>query len=133
MYRVLTNRLTDKRIYTYIGEVCISINPYTQLPIYGPERIKEHDGMYMYQLEPHVYAVAENMYRELRATRENQCVLVSGESGAGKTEASKKIMEYVAAVAQEGTGVAKIKQMLLDSNPILEAFGNAKTLRNDNR
>lgn len=88
--------------------------------------------MYMYQLEPHVYAVAENMYRELRSTRENQCVLVSGESGAGKTEASKKIMEYVAAVSPEGAGVARIKTMLLDSNPILEAFGNAKTLRNDN-
>lgn len=58
--------------------------------------------------------------------------MVSGESGAGKTEAAKKILEYIAAVSQEGAGVARIKEMLLDSNPILEAFGNAKTLRNDN-
>jgi myosin-1 len=132
MYNVLTRRLKEKRIYTYIGDVLISVNPYTQLPIYGAERINEHKGQLAYNLEPHVYAIAENMYRQLMAGEGNPAVLISGESGAGKTEAARKVLEYVAAVSKEGAGVARIKQMLLDSNPILEAFGNAKTLRNDN-
>ncbi len=85
-----------------------------------------------YNLEPHVYAIAENMYKQLMGGEGNPAVLISGESGAGKTEAARKVLEYVAAVSKEGAGVARIKQMLLDSNPILEAFGNAKTLRNDN-
>lgn len=83
-------------------------------------------------MQPHVYAVAENMYRNLRDGNQDQCVLISGESGAGKTEASKKIMEYVAAVSRAGGAVGRVAGMLLGSNPILEAFGNAKTIRNDN-
>ena len=78
---------------------------------------------------PHVYAIAESAYRTMRTNNRNQCIIISGESGAGKTEASKKLMEYITAVSKNSDSVAKIKSMLLESNPILEAFGNAKTVK----
>lgn len=83
-------------------------------------------------MPPHVYALAESAYKSLTADGENQCVIISGESGAGKTEASKLIMQYVAAVSGKGEGVERVKRIILESNPLLEAFGNAKTLRNNN-
>lgn len=129
----------------------ISCNPYKQLPIYGKAVMDKYDGASYIANEPHVYAVAERMYKNLRDGNEDQCVLISGESGAGKTEASKKvlwhqspraffffvsrprlpspqIMEYVAAVSRAGGAVGRVAGMLLGSNPILEAFGNAKVL-----
>ena len=87
------------------------------------------------EMPPHVYAIAETMYYNMTSYKENQCVIISGESGAGKTEAAKRIMQYIAAVAGQktaGTGIASIKDMVLATNPLLESFGNAKTLRNNN-
>lgn len=72
------------------------------------------------------------MYRSMLSDRENQCVIISGESGAGKTEASKKIMQFVAAVSGSSPAVQHVKDVILESNPLLEAFGNAKTIRNNN-
>ena len=87
----------------------------------------------MHQMSPHVYATAEASYHQLTSYNENQCVIISGESGAGKTESAKKIMEYIAAVSNgDSAGVHKIKDIVLATNPLLEAFGNAKTLRNNN-
>lgn len=84
-------------------------------------------------MTPHVYAIAESMYYNMKAYSENQCVIISGESGAGKTEAAKKIMEYIAAVAESSaSGIGDIKDMVLATNPLLESFGCAKTLRNNN-
>lgn len=84
-------------------------------------------------MSPHVYAVAESMFYNMNAYSENQCVIISGESGAGKTEAAKKIMEYIAAVSsQASSGIGDIKDMVLATNPLLESFGCAKTLRNNN-
>lgn len=80
----------------------------------------------------HIFAVAESAYRNMVTEDENQCVIISGESGSGKTEASKQIQAYIAAVSGGGEGVENIKQTFLESNPVLEAFGNAKTLRNNN-
>ena len=77
----------------YIGEVLISVNPYSQLPIYGKTMIDKYTGAPYFQNEPHIYALAEQMYKNLRDGNKDQCVLISGESGAGKTEASKKVME----------------------------------------
>ncbi len=91
-----------------------------------------YTGATYFQNEPHIYALAEQMYKNLRDGSKDQCVLISGESGAGKTEASKKVMEYIAAVSRAGGAVGRVAGMLLGSNPILEAFGNAKTIRNDN-
>jgi len=162
----LEARFRSNRIYTYIGHVLLSVNPFKQIGgLYGPSQIKKYLGCYHYENPPHVYATAEDAYRKLVQSHTPQCVLVSGESGSGKTEAAKRLMEYIAAVASDGAGggglaqgrkpkggggggggggaaaagggssgvdVAMVKDRLLQSNPLLEAFGNAKTLRNDN-
>ncbi|KAI8458623.1 myosin I [Phakopsora pachyrhizi] len=141
----LKKRFENAEIYTYIGHVLISVNPFRLLPIYGPEVLQSYKGKNRLEMPPHVYAVAETMYYNMMAYSTNQCVIISGESGAGKTEAAKKIMEYIAAVAGEdetssktnrrsvgGKSITGIKDMVLATNPLLESFGCAKTLRNNN-
>eukprot|EP00071_Canis_lupus_P046166 XP_022279723.1 unconventional myosin-Ia isoform X4 [Canis lupus familiaris] len=125
-------RYESKEIYTYIGNVLISVNPYQQLPIYGPEFIAKYQDYTFYELKPHIYALANVAYQSLRDRDRDQCILITGESGAGKTEASKLVMSYVAAVCGKGEQVNSVKEQLLQSNPVLEAFGNAKTIRNNN-
>ncbi|XP_069762513.1 unconventional myosin-Ib-like isoform X2 [Narcine bancroftii] len=128
----LKERFNKNEIYTYIGNVVISINPYKMLPIYGQTKINEYRNANFYELSPHIYAIADEAYRSLRDRNKDQCVLITGESGSGKTEASKLVMSYIAAVCGKGEAVNQVKEQLLKSNPILEAFGNAKTIRNDN-
>ncbi|XP_058888548.1 unconventional myosin-Ib isoform X5 [Acipenser ruthenus] len=128
----LRKRFDHNEIYTYIGSVVISINPYRSLPIYTPDKVEEYRNRNFYELSPHIYALADEAYRSLRDQDKDQCILITGESGAGKTEASKLVMSYVAAVCGKGAEVNQIKEQLLQSNPVLEAFGNAKTVRNDN-
>ncbi|XP_056886159.1 unconventional myosin-Ib isoform X6 [Takifugu flavidus] len=128
----LRNRFDHNEIYTYIGSVVISMNPYKSLPIYTPDKVEEYRNRNFYELSPHIYALADEAYRSLRDQDKDQCILITGESGAGKTEASKLVMSYVAAVCGKGQEVNKVKEQLLQSNPVLEAFGNAKTVRNDN-
>ncbi|KAK7810753.1 hypothetical protein U0070_027481 [Myodes glareolus] len=125
-------RYEEKEIYTYIGSVVISVNPYQSLPIYGPEFIAKYRDYTFYELKPHIYALANMAYQSLKDRDLDQCILITGESGAGKTEASKLVMSYVAAVCGKGEQVNVVKEQLLQSNPVLEAFGNAKTIRNDN-
>merc|ERR1712185_843590 len=110
------------RIYTYIGPVLISVNPFKNVPgLYAPSLLRKYTGRYMFEVAPHVYAVAEDAYRAMLSTHLDQAILVSGESGAGKTEAAKKVMEYIAAVSGDkstvGTDV-NIKDRLLQSNPV---------------
>uniref|UniRef100_A0A672R3Z3 Myosin IB n=1 Tax=Sinocyclocheilus grahami TaxID=75366 RepID=A0A672R3Z3_SINGR len=128
----LKKRFDHNEIYTYIGSVVISMNPYKSLPIYTAEKVEEYRNRNFYELSPHIYALADEAYRSLREQDNDQCILITGESGAGKTEASKFVMSYVAAVCGKGQEVNKVKEQLLQSNPVLEAFGNAKTVRNDN-
>ncbi|XP_029967198.1 unconventional myosin-Ib isoform X3 [Salarias fasciatus] len=128
----LRNRFDHNEIYTYIGSVVISMNPYRSLPIFTPDKVEEYRNRNFYELSPHIYALADEAYRSLRDQDKDQCILITGESGAGKTEASKLVMSYVAAVCGKGQEVNKVKEQLLQSNPVLEAFGNAKTVRNDN-
>ncbi|XP_032879638.1 unconventional myosin-Ib isoform X4 [Amblyraja radiata] len=128
----LKKRFDHCEIYTYIGDVVISVNPYRPLPIYTPAKVEEYRNRNFYELSPHIYALADEAYRSLRDQDKDQCILITGESGAGKTEASKLVMSYVAAVCGKGTEVNQVKEQLLQSNPVLEAFGNAKTVRNDN-
>ncbi|KAM7407719.1 hypothetical protein PAMA_003457 [Pampus argenteus] len=128
----LRNRFDHSEIYTYIGSVVISMNPYRSLPIYTPDKVEDYRNRNFYELSPHIYALADEAYRSLRDQDKDQCILITGESGAGKTEASKLVMSYVAAVCGKGQEVNKVKEQLLQSNPVLEAFGNAKTVRNDN-
>ena len=130
----LQNTTKVDRIYTWIGPVLVSVNPFRQISgLYSPNLVSKYRGRYTWELAPHVYAVAEDAYRALMSSHIDQCVLISGESGAGKTEAAKKVMEFVAAVSPAAAAAdMSIKDRLLQSNPVLEAFGNAKTTRNDN-
>lgn len=128
----LQKRFSEDLIYTYIGPVLVSVNPYHDLDIYNREVIKSYKNVNFYELPPHVFAIADASYRAMRGENRDQCILISGESGAGKTEASKKILLYIAASSTHSQDVERVKDRLLESNPLLEAFGNAKTVRNDN-
>lgn len=128
----LKKRYMDDYIFTYIGSVLISVNPFKQMPYFGEKEIEMYQGAAQYENPPHIYALADNMYRNMIIDRENQCVIISGESGAGKTVAAKYIMSYVSRVSGGGPKVQHVKDIILQSNPLLEAFGNAKTVRNNN-
>ncbi|XP_056330358.1 myosin Ic, paralog b isoform X1 [Danio aesculapii] len=128
----LRKRFKENLIYTYIGSVLVSVNPYKDLEIYTKQHMERYRGVNFYEVSPHIYAVADNAYRSMRTERRDQCILISGESGAGKTEASKKVLQYYAVTCPASEHVQTVKDRLLQSNPVLEAFGNAKTLRNDN-
>ncbi|OMJ22911.1 Myosin-1 [Smittium culicis] len=129
----LKKRFQNAEIYTYIGNVLISVNPFRDLGIYSPAIMSSYQGKNKLELPPHVYAIAEGSYKNMISYKENQCIIITGESGAGKTEAAKRILEYIAAVSGESTSsIQKVKEMVLATNPLLESFGNAKTLRNNN-
>lgn len=127
-------RFEKGRIYTYIGEVVVSMNPYKQTALYGKEVIEHYRGRELYERPPHLYAVADAAYKAMKRRAKDTCIVISGESGAGKTEASKYIMQYIAAITNptQRAEVERVKNILLKSNCVLEAFGNAKTSRNDN-
>ncbi|XP_046657965.1 unconventional myosin IC-like [Daphnia pulicaria] len=128
----LQKRFNEGLIYTYIGPVLVSVNPYKNLPIYGSDYVEKYRNVNFYELPPHVFALTDTALRSLRGELINQCILISGESGAGKTEASKKVLQFIAATTRKKANLETVKDKLLQSNPVLEAFGNAKTNRNDN-
>lgn len=128
----LKKRLMDDLIFTYIGPVLVSVNPFKQMPYFTDRDIEQYQGAASYENPPHIYALSDNMYRNMLIEQENQCVIISGESGAGKTVNAKFIMNYIAKVSGGGQNVQKVKEVILESNPLLEAFGNAKTVRNNN-
>ncbi|XP_054644511.1 unconventional myosin-Vb isoform X3 [Dunckerocampus dactyliophorus] len=118
-------------IYTYCGIVLVAINPYDQLPIYGEEVIDAYSGQDMADMEPHIFSVAEDAYRTMMREEKNQSIIISGESGSGKTVSAKFTMRYFAVVGGAAQQTS-VEDKVLASNPIMEAFGNAKTTRNDN-
>ncbi|GMH51430.1 hypothetical protein TrLO_g7662 [Triparma laevis f. longispina] len=133
----LQSRYKSDKIYTYIGtgQVLLCVNPFKMInKLYAPATLNKYKNRRPYENPPHVYAIAEKAYKDLKETHRPQCVLVSGESGAGKTENAKKLMEYITNVAgtSETNSADGIKDKILRSNVLLESFGNAKTLRNDN-
>ncbi|XP_065059730.1 unconventional myosin-Ie-like [Rhopilema esculentum] len=128
----LKKRIMDDLIFTYIGPVLVSVNPFKQMPYFTDRDVEQYQGAAPYENPPHIYALSDNMYRNMLIEQENQCVIISGESGAGKTVNAKFIMNYIAKVSGGGTNVQKVKEVILESNPLLEAFGNAKTVRNNN-
>ncbi|KAM9845449.1 unconventional myosin-VIIa-like [Aulostomus maculatus] len=118
-------------IYTYTGSVLVAVNPYQVFPIYSADQVRLYHGRKLGELPPHIFAIAESCYFNIKRHLSNQCCIISGESGAGKTESTKLILQYLAAVSGE-LSEQQVEQQILESNPILEAFGNAKTIRNDN-
>ncbi|KAH3678397.1 hypothetical protein WICMUC_001414 [Wickerhamomyces mucosus] len=131
----LKKRFDNGTIYTYIGHVLISVNPFRDLGIYTDSVLKSYEGKNRLEVPPHVFAIAESMFYNLKAYNESQCVIISGESGAGKTEAAKRIMQYISSVSGSNSSsqqIQQIKDIVLATNPLLESFGCAKTLRNNN-
>ncbi|XP_053713697.1 unconventional myosin-Vb [Synchiropus splendidus] len=118
-------------IYTYCGIVLVAINPYDELPIYGQEVIDAYSGQDMTDMEPHIFSVAEEAYRTMSREEKNQSIIISGESGSGKTVSAKFTMRYFAAVGGAAQQTS-VEERVLASNPIMESIGNAKTTRNDN-
>uniref|UniRef100_A0A915AE15 Myosin motor domain-containing protein n=1 Tax=Parascaris univalens TaxID=6257 RepID=A0A915AE15_PARUN len=124
-------RYMKKQIYTYIANILISINPYEQIhDLYSSPTIKKYQGKSLGQLAPHIFAIADKAYRDMKRFYKSQSIIVSGESGAGKTESQKYILRYLCELW--GSTAGTVQQRILETNPILEAFGNAKTLRNNN-
>ncbi|XP_072849571.2 unconventional myosin-VIIa isoform X5 [Pogona vitticeps] len=114
---------------TYTGSILVAVNPYQLLPIYSPEQIRLYTNKKIGEMPPHIFAIADNCYFNMQRNNRDQCCIISGESGAGKTESTKLILQFLAAISGQHSW---IEQQVLEANPILEAFGNAKTIRNDN-
>ncbi|EXJ83919.1 myosin heavy chain [Capronia coronata CBS 617.96] len=139
----LHTRYQSDLIYTYSGLFLVTINPYCPLPIYGNDYVRMYKGQAREDTRPHIFAVSDAAFRRLVEEGENQSILVTGESGAGKTENTKKVIQYLAAVATSdfdtpltgrtpGKQLSNLSQQILRANPILESFGNAQTVRNNN-
>uniref|UniRef100_I3KT63 Si:ch73-194h10.2 n=1 Tax=Oreochromis niloticus TaxID=8128 RepID=I3KT63_ORENI len=129
LLRNLLVRHKEGIIYTYTGSILVAVNPYQLLPIYTIEQVHMYTDRRLGELPPHVFAIADSCFFNMRRNRKNQCCVISGESGAGKTESTKLMLQFLAAVSGQRSW---IEQQVLEANPILEAFGNAKTIRNDN-
>jgi myosin heavy subunit len=133
MIHLIKARYNTDQIYTWVGashSVLVSINPFKQLPIYTVNAMAEFSQSSPNRLDPpHTFAIANSAFHYMRSEGRNQAILISGESGAGKTEATKQCFNFLAEIA--GSEMA-VEQKVLNANPLLEAFGNAKTLRNNN-
>ncbi|XP_047053046.1 myosin-17-like isoform X3 [Lolium rigidum] len=130
----LAVRYAKNVIYTYTGNILIAINPFQRLPnLVDVRTMEKYKGANLGDLDPHVFAIADVSYRQMMNEGKSNSILVSGESGAGKTETTKLLMRYLAFLGgRSGTGGRTVEQQVLESNPVLEAFGNAKTVRNNN-
>uniref|UniRef100_A0AAY4BUD7 Myosin, heavy chain 11b, smooth muscle n=1 Tax=Denticeps clupeoides TaxID=299321 RepID=A0AAY4BUD7_9TELE len=133
----LKERYFSGLIYTYSGLFCVVVNPYKMLPIYSEKIIEMYKGKKRHEVPPHIYSITDNAYRNMMQEHDDQSILCTGESGAGKTENTKKVIQYLAVVAsshksKKDAVSGELEKQLLQANPILEAFGNAKTIKNDN-
>ncbi|XP_062409592.1 myosin heavy chain, fast skeletal muscle-like [Sardina pilchardus] len=135
----LKERYAAWMIYTYSGLFCVTVNPYKWLPVYDPEVVNAYRGKKRVEAPPHIFSVSDNAYQFMLQDRENQSILITGESGAGKTVNTKRVIQYFATIAvssDKKKDTSKMKGSLEDqiiaANPLLESYGNAKTVRNDN-
>ncbi|XP_005986736.1 myosin-7 [Latimeria chalumnae] len=140
----LRRRYANWMIYTYSGLFCVTVNPYKWLPVYTAPVVAAYKGKRRSEAPPHIYSIADSAYNDMLRNRENQSMLITGESGAGKTVNTKRVIQYFAIVTALGDGPGKkgqapatktggtLEDQIIEANPAMEAFGNAKTLRNDN-
>ncbi|KAM6050331.1 myosin heavy chain, skeletal muscle, adult-like [Chlamydotis macqueenii] len=137
----LKERYAAWMIYTYSGLFCVTVNPYKWLPVYNPEVVLAYRGKKRQEAPPHIFSISDNAYQFMLTDRENQSILITGESGAGKTVNTKRVIQYFATIAasgdkkkeeQSGKMQGTLEDQIISANPLLEAFGNAKTVRNDN-
>ncbi|XP_072290994.1 myosin heavy chain, fast skeletal muscle-like [Eucyclogobius newberryi] len=135
----LKERYAAWMIYTYSGLFCATVNPYKWLPVYDQEVVTAYRGKKRMEAPPHIFSVSDNAYQFMLCDRENQSVLITGESGAGKTVNTKRVIQYFATIAvsggekkPEGKMQGSLEDQIIAANPLLEAYGNAKTVRNDN-
>ncbi|XP_076837060.1 myosin-7-like [Brachyhypopomus gauderio] len=135
----LKERYAAWMIYTYSGLFCVTVNPYKWLPVYNQEVVIAYRGKKRSEAPPHIFSISDNAYQYMLADRENQSILITGESGAGKTVNTKRVIQYFASIAASGSkkdtaaqNKGTLEDQIIQANPALEAFGNAKTIRNDN-
>uniref|UniRef100_A0A452SJ46 Myosin-2 n=1 Tax=Ursus americanus TaxID=9643 RepID=A0A452SJ46_URSAM len=138
----LKERYAAWMIYTYSGLFCVTVNPYKWLPVYNPEVVVAYRGKKRQEAPPHIFSISDNAYQFMLTDRENQSILITGESGAGKTVNTKRVIQYFATIAVSGEKKKEevtsgkmqgtLEDQIISANPLLEAFGNAKTVRNDN-
>uniref|UniRef100_A0A8D0GLT8 Uncharacterized protein n=1 Tax=Sphenodon punctatus TaxID=8508 RepID=A0A8D0GLT8_SPHPU len=136
----LKERYAAWMIYTYSGLFCVTVNPYKWLPVYNPEVVSGYRGKKRQEAPPHIFSISDNAYQSMLTDRENQSILITGESGAGKTVNTKRVIQYFATIAVTGDKKKEqpskmqgtLEDQIIQANPLLEAFGNAKTVRNDN-
>ncbi|MEQ2172403.1 Unconventional myosin-XV, partial [Goodea atripinnis] len=124
----LRRRFDRQLIYTYIGSILVSVNPYKMYNIYGTDVVLLYKGRALGEHPPHLFAIANAAYSKMMDAKQNQVIIISGESGSGKTEATKLVLRYLAAIHHKSNPM----QQILEAAPLLESFGNAKTVRNDN-
>ncbi|MEE6511164.1 hypothetical protein FKM82_017625 [Ascaphus truei] len=122
-------RYKDNNVYTYIGAILVAVNPYQELTLYNTEQIQRYRNRRIGELPPHIFALADAFFFNMKKNKMDQCCVISGESGAGKTESTKLMLQFLASASGHHSW---IEQQILEANPIMEAFGNAKTVRNDN-
>ncbi|XP_053558861.1 unconventional myosin-IXb isoform X2 [Bombina bombina] len=127
----LKTRFLKHKIYTYAGSILIAINPFKFLPIYNPKYVKMYDNQQLGKLEPHIFAIADVSYHTMLRKRINQCIVISGESGSGKTQSTNFLIHCLTALSQKGYA-SGVERTILGAGPVLEAFGNAKTAHNNN-
>uniref|UniRef100_A0A0F8CAS0 Myosin heavy chain, fast skeletal muscle n=1 Tax=Larimichthys crocea TaxID=215358 RepID=A0A0F8CAS0_LARCR len=133
----LKERYAAWMIYTYSGLFCATVNPYKWLPVYDAEVVNAYRGKKRMEAPPHIFSVSDNAFQFMLMDRENQSVLITGESGAGKTVNTKRVIQYFATISVGGdkkrdTSKGSLEDQIIAANPLLEAYGNAKTIRNDN-
>ncbi|XP_067665748.1 unconventional myosin-IXb-like isoform X12 [Haliotis asinina] len=125
-------RFENANIYTYVGSILIAVNPFKFFPIYNPKYVKMYQNKWLGELPPHIFAIADAAYSTMLRTKQNQCIVISGESGSGKTESTNLLLHHLTALSHKGLHGSGVEQTILGAGPVLEAFGNAKTVHNNN-
>ncbi|RWS29857.1 unconventional myosin-IXa-like isoform X2 [Leptotrombidium deliense] len=128
----LKARFDKGHIYTYVGSILIAVNPFKFYPIYNPKYVQLYQNRRLGDLPPHIFAIADAAYQAMLRKRFNQCIVISGESGSGKTESTNLLLHHLTALSQKGSHGSGVEQTILGAGPVLEAFGNAKTKHNNN-